>query len=175
MFLVGCLMFSCRTTSSNTHEVCVVGEAFSLEADLKRPPWFLREERDGGCSAVRSGTSASSWTQKPEYAAYGASDAVPQGFVGSSLGLALLHQGVGGIDSTQHLSDRLLQPEHYRCLLPQAAGPPQIQHSQFSQGWGLPRNRIRGKRSVSQDCMTRNSERWRTTNKDYPIWLFGPK
>lgn len=96
-------------------------------------------------------------TQKPEHAAYAESNAIPQGFVGSSLGLALLHQRVGDIYSMQHLSDRLLQPEHYRCLLPQAAGPPHIQHSQFSQGWGLPRNRIRRKLSDMQDCMTRNS------------------
>lgn len=54
-------MFSWRITSSNTHEIGVDGEDFSLEADLKRPLWFLREERDGGCSAVHSGTSASSW------------------------------------------------------------------------------------------------------------------
>lgn len=94
-------------------------------------------------------------TQTPEYAADGESNAIPQGFVGSSLGLALLHQRVGGIYSMQHLSDRLLQPEHHRCLLPQAAGPPHIQHSQFSQGWGLPRHRIRGKRSDS--CRTRYS------------------
>lgn len=96
-------------------------------------------------------------TQRSESAAYGGSNATPQGSLGSSLGLALLHQRVGGVYSMQHLSDRLLQPEHHRCLLPQAAGPPHIQHSQLRQGRGLPRNRTRGERSDLQDCITRSS------------------
>lgn len=110
-------------------------------------------------------------TQKPEHAAYGGSNAIAPGFLGSSLGLALLHQRVGGIYSMQHLSDRLLQPQHHRCLLPQAAGPPHIQHGQFSQGWGLPGNRIEGEALRQAGLATAHYK----GNKDYPIWLFGPK
>lgn len=112
-------------------------------------------------------------TQKPEHAAYGESNAVAPGFLGSSLGLALLHQRVGGIYSMQHLSDRLLQPQHHRCLLPQAAAPPHIQHGQFSQGWGLPGNRIEGKRSDRQDCRTRSSTLQR--EQRLPDLAFWPK
>lgn len=83
--------------------------------------------------------------------------ATPQGFAGASLGLAVLHQRVGGIHAAQHLSDRLLQPEHHCCLLPQAAGPPHIQHSQLRQGWGLPGNRTRRKPSDTHSGMTSNS------------------
>ncbi|KAF3832572.1 hypothetical protein F7725_026237 [Dissostichus mawsoni] len=47
-------------------------------------------------------------------------------------------RGVFGINSTQHLLHRLFQPQHHRCLPPEAVRPPDIQRSQFSQGRGLP-------------------------------------
>lgn len=91
---------------------------------------------------MHSGTSASSWNTARRVCSTSAdSDAIPERFIGTSLGLTVLHQRVGGIYSAQHLFDGLLQPEHYCCLLPQAASPSHVQHRQFSQRWGLPGDR----------------------------------
>lgn len=95
---------------------------------------------------MHSGTAASSWnTLTRVCTTYADSNAIPECFIGNPLVLAVLHQRVGGIYSTQHLLDGLLQPQHYRCFLPQAASPSHIQHSQFGQGGGLPRDRIQRK------------------------------
>lgn len=139
----------------STWFLCVVGVYFSPEADLKRPLWFLTGGRDGGCSSVHSGTAASSWNTVTWVCTTDAgSNAIRESF---PLVLAVLHQRVGGIYSTQHLFDGLLQPQHYRCFLPQAASPSHIQHSQFSQGERLPRDRIQSKLLNMHDYKTYSS------------------
>lgn len=55
--------------------------------------------------------------------------------------LAVLHERIFGINAAQHLLHRLLQPEHYHRLLPQAVRSPHIQSCELSQSWWLPGNR----------------------------------
>lgn len=104
---------------------------------------------------MHSGTAASSWNTVTRVCTTDAdSNTRPGCFVGIPLVLAVLHQRVRGIYTTQHLFDGLLQPQHHCCFLPQAPSPSHIKHGQFNQGGWLPRDRVQRKLS--------NMQRWTT-------------